>query len=182
VVGTSSVRRQAQLLHRRPDLTVTSIRGNVQTRLRKLREGACHATLLALAGLKRLGMDLPQAVMLEPEVMLPAAAQGIIGITARAADVDLLAALAEIEDKAARIAATAERAVLAVLDGSCRTPIGAHAQVLVDGTLNLSGLVARGDGSFLLRRSLTGPAEDAARLGESLGHSLRVDAPADLFG
>ncbi|HET6609844.1 MAG TPA: hydroxymethylbilane synthase [Rhodopila sp.] len=182
VVGTSSVRRQAQLLHRRPDLKVTSIRGNVQTRLRKLREGSCHATLLALAGLRRLGMDLPQAVTLEPDIMLPAAAQGIIGITVRARDTDLLTALAAIEDKAARIAATAERAVLTVLDGSCRTPIGAHAQVLADGTLNLSGLVARGDGSFLLRRSLAGTAEDAARLGEALGQSLRTDSPDDLFG
>jgi len=182
VVGTSSVRRQAQLLHRRPDLKVAAIRGNVQTRLRKLREGACHATLLALAGLKRLGMDLPEAVMLEPDIMLPAAAQGIIGVTVRAADADFLAALATIDDKAARVAATAERAVLGVLDGSCRTPIGAHAHVLANGTVNLTGLVARGDGSFLLRRSLSGPAGDAVRLGEMLGHSLRADSPADLFG
>jgi hydroxymethylbilane synthase len=182
VVGTSSVRRKAQLLHRRPDLTITSIRGNVQTRLRKLREGACHATLLAVAGLKRLELHLPQAVTLEPDVMLPAAAQGIIGITVRAADADLLTAMAAIDDLPARIAATAERAVLAVLDGSCRTPIGAHAQLLADGTLSLTGLVARADGSFLLRRSLTGPAGDAARLGEALGHSLRADSPADLFG
>jgi hydroxymethylbilane synthase len=182
VIGTSSVRRRAQLLHRRPDLTVTSIRGNVQTRLRKLREGACYATLLAQAGLTRLEMQLPEAVTLEPDIMLPAAAQGIIGITARAGDADLLTAMAAIDDPLARIAATAERAVLAVLDGSCRTPIGAYAQLLADGTLSLTGLVARADGSFLLRRSLTGPAGDAARLGEALGRSLRADAPADLFG
>jgi hydroxymethylbilane synthase len=114
--------------------------------------------------------------------MLPAAAQGIIGITARAGDADLLTAMAAIDDPPARIAATAERAVLAVLDGSCRTPIGAYAQLLDDGTLSLTGLVARADGSFLLRRSLTGPAGDAARLGEALGRSLRADSPADLFG
>lgn len=182
IVGTSSVRRQAQLLHRRPDLKVASIRGNVQTRLRKLREGACHATLLALAGLKRLDMVLPQAITLEPDIMLPAAAQGIIGITARAADSKLLADLSAIDDAPARIAATAERAVLGVLDGSCRTPIGAYAEVRTDGTLSLTGLVARADGSFLLRRSLTGNAGDAVRLGQALGYSLRAECPADLLG
>lgn len=182
VVGTSSVRRQAQLLHRRPDLTVTSIRGNVQTRLRKLREGACDATLLALAGLDRLEMHLPEAMTLEPEIMLPAAAQGIIGITARSGDADLLAAMAKIEDRAARIAATAERAVLAMLDGSCRTPIGAYARLEADREMSLTGLVARVDGSFLLRRTVTGAPADAARLGEELGRSLRADSPADLFG
>jgi hydroxymethylbilane synthase len=181
VMGTSSVRRQAQLLHRRPDLTIGPMRGNVQTRLRKLREGTCQATLLAVAGLNRLGMALPEAVVLEPEVMLPAAAQGIIGITAREADIDLLARLAAIEDRHARIAATAERAVLAMLDGSCRTPIGAHARIGSDGAVTLTALVARADGGFLLRRELSGGAADAEKLGRTLGASLRADAPADLF-
>ncbi len=181
VVGTSSVRRQAQLLHRRPDLTVTSIRGNVQTRLRKLREGTCQATLLAMAGLNRLGMTLPEAVALEPEVMMPAAAQGIIGITVREADIDLRARLAAIEDRDARIAATAERAVLAMLDGSCRTPIGAHARIDADGTVTLTALVARPDGGFLLQREMIGSAAGAEKLGRTLGASLRADSPADLF-
>jgi len=180
-VGTSSVRRQAQLMHYRPDLKVASIRGNVQTRLRKLRDGECDATLLAVAGLNRLEMALPEAVALDPDTMVPAAAQGIIGITARASDTDLLVKLAAIEDKKARIAATAERAVLAMLDGSCRTPIGAHARLKADGALSLTGLVARGDGSFLLKRSIGGAASDAQRLGEELGESLRADSPADLF-
>jgi hydroxymethylbilane synthase len=182
LVGTSSVRRQAQLLHTRPDLRVASIRGNVQTRLRKLREGECQASLLALAGLNRLGMSVLNAVTLPPEAMLPAAAQGIVGITVRAGDTALRQHLATIEDAMSRVIATAERAVLAALDGSCRTPIGAHARLLDDGTLTLTGLVARADGSFLLRRTSTGAAADAARIGTDLGASLHAAAPADLFG
>jgi hydroxymethylbilane synthase len=182
LVGTSSVRRQAQLRHARPDLRVASIRGNVQTRLRKLREGECQASLLALAGLRRLGIDVPGAVMLDPEIMVPAAAQGIVGITVRADDTILRDHLARIEDRAARTVATAERAMLAALDGSCRTPIGAHARLLANGNLTLTGLVARADGSFLLRRTVTGPAADAARIGTELGAELRAEAPADLFG
>ena len=182
LVGTSSVRRQAQLLHARPDLRVASIRGNVQTRLRKLRDGECQASLLALAGLRRLDMEVPGAVVLDPETMLPAAAQGIVGITVRAGDTALLDLLAMIEDPASRVAATAERAMLASLDGSCRTPIGAHARLLPDGGLTLTGMVARADGSFLLRRTLDGPAADARRIGEELGAALRAASPADLFG
>ena len=180
LVGTSSVRRQAQLLHARPDLRVASIRGNVQTRLRKLRDGECQASLLALAGLNRLDMTLPNAVALPPEAMLPAAAQGIVGITVRAGDTALRQRLAAIEDPTSRIVATAERAVLAALDGSCRTPIGAHA-TLRRMAADPDGLVARADGSFLLRRTITGSAEDAERIGTALGASLRADSPADLF-
>jgi hydroxymethylbilane synthase len=182
LVGTSSVRRQAQLLHARPDLRMAIMRGNVQTRLRKLDEGACQASLLALAGLNRLGMTVPHARPLDPSVMLPAAAQGIIGITLRAADADLRALLTLIDDAETRVAAEAERALLAGLDGSCRTPIGAHARLLPDGTVELAGLVARADGSFLLRRTEIGERADAARIGRTLGDSLRADSPSDLFG
>ncbi|MDR3534687.1 MAG: hydroxymethylbilane synthase [Rhodopila sp.] len=182
LVGTSSVRRQAQLLHARPDLRVASIRGNVQTRLRKLRDGECQASMLALAGLRRLEMEVPGAVVLEPETMVPAAGQGIVGVTVRADDTALRDLLAVIEDAQSRAAATAERALLATLDGSCRTPIGANARLLPDGTLILTGLVARADGSFLLKRSLTGLPADAERIGVELGDSLRANAPADLFG
>jgi hydroxymethylbilane synthase len=182
LVGTSSVRRQAQLLHVRPDLRVASIRGNVQTRLRKLGEGECQASMLALAGLHRLGIDVPGAVILDPLVMLPSAAQGIVGITVRADDTALRDLLGKIEDIASRTAATAERAMLGSLDGSCRTPIGAYARLLPDGSLILDGMVARADGSFLLKRTLTGAAVDAERIGSELGASLRADAPADLFG
>ncbi len=181
VIGTSSVRRQAQLLHARPDLSVITLRGNVQTRLDKLEQGACDASLLALAGLRRLGLEQAASVVLDPDAMVPAAGQGIVGVTVRADDVELCEMLAGIEDPEARAVSTAERALLAELDGSCRTPIGGHARLLPDGTLHLTGLVARADGSFLLKRSLRGPAKDAARIGAELGRSLRADSPRDIF-
>ena len=180
-VATSSVRRQAQLRHARPDLHVGMIRGNVQTRLAKLRGGAAAATLLALAGLRRLGMEDAASIVLPLAVMLPAAGQGIVGITVRADDFPLRDLLGAIEDPEARAVSLAERALLAELDGSCRTPIGGHARLLPDGRLHLTGLVARADGSFLLKRSLTGAAADAAVLGIELGRSLRADSPRDIF-
>jgi hydroxymethylbilane synthase len=181
LIGTASVRRQAQLLNARPDLQMTIIRGNVQTRLRKLREGQCAATMLAYAGLRRLGMEHEASLVLDTEAMVPAACQGIVGITVRNDDIELRELLAAIEDPEARAVATAERAMLAVLDGSCRTPIGGHARLLPDGQLVLTGLVARADGSFLLKRMLHGAPSDAVRLGEELGASLRADSPADIF-
>jgi hydroxymethylbilane synthase len=181
VVGTSSVRRQAQLLHARPDLTVVTLRGNVQTRLAKLRDGQCDSTMLALAGLNRLGLTLPRTIVLSPDLMVPAACQGIVGITIRADDTEAREMLAKIEDPMTRVIANAERALLAELDGSCRTPIGAYARIQDDGRLKLTGTVARTDGSFLLTRSLSGRPVDAARIGQTLATSLRVDAPADIF-
>jgi hydroxymethylbilane synthase len=181
LVGTSSVRRQAQLLRRRPDLRITVMRGNVETRLRKLAEGVCQASLLAMAGLNRLGMAVSQARPLPPALMLPAVAQGIVGITVRAGDADLRARLALIEDANSRVAADAERAMLARLDGSCRTPLAGYADLLPEGTVRMTGLVARVDGSFLLRRTETGPRSDAVRLGMALGDRLRAESPADLF-
>jgi hydroxymethylbilane synthase len=181
VVGTSSVRRQAQLLHARPDLLVVPIRGNVQTRLDKVGNGVCDATLLALAGLRRLGLDRHAPVVLDPETMVPAAGQGIVGITVRAADAALRELLAAIEDPVAKAVSQAERALLAELDGSCRTPIGGHARLLPGGELHLTGLVARPDGSFLLKRSLFGPQDDAVRIGRELGRGLRADSPRDIF-
>ena len=181
VVGTSSVRRQSQLLHRRPDLQVVMFRGNVQTRLRKLAEGEAAATMLALAGLRRMGLDPAGSVAIDPELMVPAAGQGIVGVTVRADDTELHELLAAIEDPEARAVSSAERALLAALDGSCRTPIGGHARLMPDGRLRLTGLVARADGSFLLKRSEEGAARDAVRLGTELGQALRRDSPADLF-
>ncbi|MBW6399433.1 hydroxymethylbilane synthase [Roseomonas sp. HJA6] len=181
VIGTSSVRRQSQLLYRRPDLRVTTFRGNVQTRLRKLAEGEAAATLLALAGLRRMELDPPGSVAIDPEIMVPAAGQGIVGVTVRADDTELHELLAAIEDPEARAVSSAERALLAALDGSCRTPIGGHARLLPNGRLRLTGLVARADGSFLLKRSEEGSARDAVRIGAELGHALRRDSPADLF-
>jgi hydroxymethylbilane synthase len=181
VVGTASVRRQAQVLHARPDLKITTLRGNVQTRLDKLASGACDATLLAQAGLNRLGLADRAAAVLDPGIMVPAAGQGIIGITVREGDTELREWLAGIEDRESRIAATAERGLLARLDGSCRTPIGAHARILPTGELELIGLIAREDGSFLLRRSLRGPTADAARIGRELAAALRAETPGDVF-
>lgn len=180
VVGTASVRRQAQLLHARPDMRVVPLRGNVDTRLEKLRNGACDATILALAGLRRLGLQDRASVVLEPDVMVPAAGQGIIGVTLRDSDADLREVLAAIDDHAARAAATAERALLGALDGSCRTPIGAFARLLPEGGLLLTGLIARADGSFLVKRSLSGPVADAVRIGAELGAELRAEAPGDI--
>jgi hydroxymethylbilane synthase len=186
LVGTASVRRQAQLLHARPDLQVTVIRGNVQTRLAKVARGECAASLLALAGLKRLGLQDHASLILDPETMVPAACQGIDGVTVREEDTELRELLAAIEDHEARAVSTAERALLASLDGSCRTPIGGHARFLPpgpDGTtrMHLTGLVARADGSFVLKRSITGLPADAGAMGVELGRRLRADSPADIL-
>ena len=189
VVGTASLRRQAQLLAARADLRVVMLRGNVGTRLDRLAAGAADATVLAVAGLRRLGLGHRAILAIDPEAMVPAAGQGIVGITVRAADTTLLALFAAIEDPAARAAATAERALLGALDGSCRTPIAAYARAAAPGEgpvrepggwLLLTGLLARGDGSYRDQRRITGPVQDAARLGAELGAALRADAPADL--
>ena len=184
VIGTNSVRRQAQLLHARPDLQMTLIRGNVGSRIAKLQAGHAGATLLAMAGLRRLDVqDAPGATImpLAAETMVPSAGQGIVGVTVREDDVELQELLSAIEDPEARAVSTAERALLALLDGSCKTPIGGHARHLPNGRLQLTGLVARADGSFLLKRSLHGDAADAARLGAELGRGLRSDSPSDIF-
>jgi hydroxymethylbilane synthase len=181
VVGTSSVRRQAQLLAARPDIVITMLRGNVQTRLNKLADGVCAASLLAFAGLKRLGLAERADVLLDPEAMVPAAGQGIVGVTVRRDDHRLRDLLAAIDDASARAAATAERAMLLQLDGSCRTPIGAYAEILPTGVLHLTGLVARADGSFVLKRSVQGAVADADRIGQELGDNLRTDSPRDIF-
>nr|WP_237442214.1 MULTISPECIES: hydroxymethylbilane synthase [unclassified Saccharibacter] len=180
LVGCASVRRQAQMLHRRPDLRFCLLRGNVQTRLDKLNAGVCDATLLACAGLKRLGMEDRIDVPLEPEHMLPASGQGIVGVTVRESNYELRELLSAIEDPEARAVATAERSLLAELDGSCRTPIGGYAR-LKDGELHLSGLVASEDGAFLLRREAKGRPTDAAKMGRELGIELRANTPPHIF-
>jgi hydroxymethylbilane synthase len=181
LVGTASLRRQSQILHARPDLRCAVIRGNVQTRLARVRDGDFAASFLALAGLHRLGLGREAGVALDPELMVPAAGQGVIGVTVRAADIELQDLLSTIEDHEARITSTAERALLAALDGSCRTPIGAYARLLPDDQLALTGLLARPDGSYLLRQTIQGQAADAARLGYELGVQLRCQAPADIL-
>lgn len=181
VIGTASVRRQAQMLHVRPDLRFQLLRGNVQRRLDRVAAGDFAATLLAVAGLRRLGLDGQGSVAIDPEIMVPAACQGIVGITVRESDVELRALLGGIEDPVAHSVATAERALLAELDGSCRTPIGGYAQLIGEGLLRLTGLVASMDGSFLLKRTEIGARADAARLGRELGANLRIDSPRNIF-
>lgn len=180
LVGTASVRRQAQLLHARPDLSVKIIRGNVQTRLGRVRAGEFDASLLAFAGLRRLGLAEEASVIIAPHVMVPAAGQGIVGVTVREDDAELRQLLLAIEDPEARAVSLAERGLLATLDGSCRTPIGGYAR-LVDGELHLTGLVAREDGSFLIRAEARGDPAEAEALGRALGEDLRGRSPADIF-
>jgi len=181
VVGSSSLRRRAQLAHRRPDLTLVEFRGNVQTRLRKLEEGVATATFLAMAGLKRLDMaaEVPHAPI-GVEEMLPAVAQGAIGIERRADDsrvADMLAAIHDVET-GHRLAA--ERAYLAALDGSCETPIAGLA-TLADGTVSLKAEILRPDGSDILEDAGTAPIEDAAEMGRAVAERLRARAPAGFF-
>ncbi len=145
VVGTSSLRRQAQLLNRRPDLQIVGFRGNVQTRLRKLQEGAADATILAVAGLKRLGLSQQIGSPVPIDQMLPAAAQGAIGIEIRAHDSETAALISPLNDQATALAVAAERAFLAKLEGSCRTPIAVHAY-LENGRLVFRGQVLSPDG------------------------------------
>lgn len=180
LIGCASVRRQAQMLSRRPDLRFGLLRGNVQTRLDKLQAGACDATLLALAGLRRLGMEDRVDIVLEPDQMLPAAGQGIVGVTVRESDTELRELLSAIEDPEARAVSTAERALLAELDGSCRTPIGGYARI-ENGVLKLTGMIASEDGTFLIRREITGAPLEAARMGTELAEELRRDTPAAIF-
>ena len=179
-VGTSSLRRKAQLLNRRPDLEIVEFRGNVQTRLKKLEAGVAHCTFLAMAGLNRLGMSDVPATAIDTDEMLPAVAQGAIGIERRRDDgraTEMLAALHHLET-GQRLAA--ERAYLAALDGSCETPIAGLATL--DGTtLTLRGEILRTDGSEALSDTRTGPIEDGAAIGRDLAESLLARAGDGFF-
>lgn len=172
VIGTASLRRQAQVLARRPDLVVRVLRGNVETRLRKIAEGAFDATLLAIAGLKRIGLAGAATAILEPEEMLPAVGQGAIGVTARAGDTQAAALLAVLHDADTAACVAAERALLAVLDGLCRTPIAALAIITQSKQMTLRGLLARPDGSRLVTVERLGTSTEAAALGEDAGRDL----------
>ncbi|SET60948.1 hydroxymethylbilane synthase [Oceanicella actignis] len=179
-VGTSSLRRRAQLRHFRPDLEVVEFRGNVQTRLRKLAEGVAEATFLAVAGLRRLGMADLAAHPIAPEVMLPAVAQGAIGIEQRAADDEVRALLAAIDHAPTGLRLAAERALMAGLDGSCRTPIGALAELDGD-RLRLRAEILRPDGSERLATEREGPASDGAAMGADAAAELRGRAGPGFF-
>ncbi|MCC2098926.1 MAG: hydroxymethylbilane synthase [Hyphomicrobiales bacterium] len=180
-VGTASLRRGAQVKRLRPDAQIVLIRGNVETRLRKIANGEADATLLALAGLKRLGLDSKAQAILETDDFLPAVGQGAIGITARRGDRTTLERLAAIGDSRTMHALTAERAFLGVVDGSCRTPIAGLA--VSDGErISFRGIILRPDGSEFHEVAETGTVADAQAIGLAAGRDLRSRAPADMFG
>ncbi|MEE7458020.1 hydroxymethylbilane synthase [Methylorubrum populi] len=171
-VGTSSLRRGAQVLMHRPDLRIVPLRGNANTRMRKLEAGECDATLLALAGLQRLGMEDVARSVLSVEEMLPAVAQGALGIECRAGDEAIRALLAPVACATTTTALDAERGLLAELDGSCRTPIAALARI--DGEhLTLDGLLFLPDGSRHWAVHREGAASDAAAIGQDAGAELK---------
>lgn len=176
IVGTASLRRQAQILHGRPDVRVVLLRGNVETRLRKVADGTVDATLLALAGLNRLGRADAASAILETAEILPACAQGAVGITCRAGDAGVLDLLAALDHGPTRAAVAAERAMLDVLDGSCRTPIAGLAEPDGKGGLTLRGLVAATDGRRIVAAADAGTAAGAEELGRRLGRRLLDDA------
>ncbi|XP_074270148.1 porphobilinogen deaminase, chloroplastic [Silene latifolia] len=184
VVGTASLRRKSQLLHKYPSLSVLdNFRGNVQTRLKKLDDGVCQATLLALAGLKRLGRTDVVTSVLSIDEMLPAVAQGAIGIACRTDDEKMAEYLASLNHEETRLAVACERAFLETLDGSCRTPIAGYASRDENGDCFFRGLVASTDGKQVLETSRKGPysLEDMIRIGKEAGEELRVRAGPGFF-
>lgn len=180
-VGSSSLRRQCQLLHRRPDLKLVPLRGNVDTRLVKLERGEYDAVILALAGLKRLGLAHTISAVLEPETCLPAIAQGTIGIECRADDREVLNLLATLNHASTWQRTLAERALNRGLSGSCNLPVAGYAKLETAGLLHLRGLVGLPDGSRLISGEIRGSATDAEPLGASLAHDLLRRGAADVL-
>jgi hydroxymethylbilane synthase len=180
VVGTSSPRRLAQLKHIRNDLVFKDLRGNVDTRLRKLDEGQYDALVLACAGLRRLGLENRISVALSSEQMLPSPGQGAIAIEARAGDVDTIALIARLDHKFTRLACTAERAFLRSLGGGCQLPIAAYA-VVRDKKIRLHGLVADTEGKQIVRDHISGPLDEAEQLGGRLAQRLLATGAAELL-
>ena len=180
VVGTASLRRQAMVKRLRPDISVVTFRGNVDTRLKKLDDGLVDATLLALAGLKRLGREAAATAVLEVDAFLPAVGQGAIGIEAREADTRTRDLLTKINHNETLMALYTERAFLAVLDGSCRTPIAGHARI-EDGNILFRGMILRPDGSEVHETARRGAVRDGAMLGADAACELRGRAAPDFF-
>ncbi|WP_224367277.1 hydroxymethylbilane synthase [Hyalangium versicolor] len=170
-VGTSSLRRSCILRARRPDVEIVSLRGNVQTRLQKTKEQGLAGAMLAYAGLKRLGLEQEITEVLSPAVSLPAVGQGVLAIQCRTNDADVRALLAPLEDAVTRVAVTAERALLAKLEGGCKVPMAGHATV-TDGVVHLRGFVGLPDGSKVVQGEARGPVASAHSLGEALAADL----------
>ncbi|MCX5759885.1 MAG: hydroxymethylbilane synthase, partial [Candidatus Hydrogenedentes bacterium] len=172
VIGTGSLRRRAQTLALRPDLTTTALRGNIDTRLRKLAESnSLGGIILALAGVHRLSLEKHVTEILDLLQWLPAPAQGALAITARQGDAEVAEVVSVIEDAGTRAAATSERALLTRLGGGCHVPVGAYAHIQAQ-RISLSGLIADPDGSPVLRDTVEGPIEQAEALGAQLGGIL----------
>lgn len=180
VIGSASLRRQSQILAKNPTLKVVNFRGNVQTRLRKLEEGVVDATLLALAGLSRMDMTEHITKIIGMDEMLPAVAQGAIGITCREGDTKMLDFLAPLNHAATKNCVDCERAFLAKLDGSCRTPIAGQATIDDNGVMHFRGLVAKPDGSLVYEVERSGKAEDRVAIGTAAGEELRAKMGADI--
>jgi hydroxymethylbilane synthase len=179
-VGTASLRRQAIMKRARPDLEVAPLRGNVETRLRKLDDGEADAIILALAGLRRLGLEGRATRIMSADEFLPAAGQGAIAIEIREDDAATRALIAKIDHADTSTAVATERAFLAVLDGSCKTPIGAHA--IVEGAMvRFRGLIARPDGSAAHDLSAAGQRADAIKIGEDCARALKQRAGPGFF-
>ena len=171
VIGTSSLRRKAQLLAARPDLQIMDLRGNVDTRLRKLDEGLYDAIILAAAGLERLGHGDRITALIPPDVCLPAVGQGALAIEARTADDEVRSMLEFLNNLPTKQSTDAERAFLGLLDGGCQVPIGVHADVAGE-QIKIEAIIAALDGSTVLRDTITGKAEDAVALGQQLGKKM----------
>jgi hydroxymethylbilane synthase len=180
VVGTASLRRQAMVKRLRPDLQVANFRGNVETRLRKIDEGVADATLLAMAGLKRLGLVEVASEILSVDQFTPAVGQGAIAIETRADDSVVRAIVASVDHAETREAVAAERAFLAVLDGSCRTPIAGHA-IVEQEAVRFRGMILKPDGSEFHETACAGSRRDAEAIGAQAGRELKGRAPADFF-
>ena len=180
VVGTASPRRQAIVKRTRPDLHVVSLRGNVETRLRKLREGHADATILALAGLKRLQLTDAVATVMNGDEFLPAVGQGAIVVEAREDDSNTRDLLARIDDPGTHTALSCERAFLAVLDGSCRAPIAGHATLAGD-TVHFRGMILKPDGSKYFETTRHGNRRNAAAIGTEAGQELKERGGPDFF-
>lgn len=181
-VGTSSLRRKAQILALRPDLEVVPLRGNVDTRLKKLAAEEADATVLAVAGLERLGLTHKIASIFDIDTFLPSPAQGILGLQIRKDEDEAFKKLVEkANHRSTALCALAERAFLRALDGSCRTPIAGLARISPDGRMKIDGLAARSDGRKIVRKKEEGPAEDAEKLGKKLGAAIKAELPEDFF-
>lgn len=180
VIGTASLRRQAQILAQNPTLKCVNFRGNVQTRLRKLDDGVVDATLLAIAGLKRMDMDSCATAVLDWDEMLPAVAQGAIGVQCRSDDERSLKYINALNHPETHACVNCERAFLEALDGNCKTPIAGQARI-IDGKIVFRGLIAMPDGSLKYQTEATGEVEDAVDIGRKAGEELKAEAGEKFF-